>query len=61
MLDPPGAPDKSLELGTTRQPDGTWAVSDVALPQPGIWTVRVTIIAQSGETIVLDAPIAIGR
>jgi copper resistance protein D len=61
VLDPPGAPDKSLELGTTRQPDGTWAVSDVALPQPGIWTVRVTIIAQSGETIVLDAPIAIWR
>jgi hypothetical protein len=31
------------------------------LTQPGIWTVQVIVIAQSGETIVLDAPIVIDR
>jgi hypothetical protein len=42
-----------------QQPDGTWTVNDITLARPGIWTVRVTVIAQSGETIVLDAPIVI--
>jgi len=31
------------------------------LPQPGIWTLRVLVITQSGKTIVLDAPIVIER
>ena len=60
-LDPPAASGKSLDLNAKQQPDGTWTVDDVALAHPGIWTVRVIVIAQSGETIVLDAPIVIER
>jgi putative copper resistance protein D len=60
-LDPPVASGKSLELNATRRADGTWAIDEIALAQPGIWTVRVTVIDQSGETIVLDAPIVIDR
>lgn len=64
ILDPPTASRRllnSLDRNAKQQPDGTWTVTDVALAQPGIWTVRVLIIAQSGETIVLDAPIVIER
>jgi len=60
-LDPPAAPGKSLDLNAKQQPDGTWTVDDIALAEPGVWTVRVIVIAQSGETIVLDAPIVIDR
>lgn len=61
VLDPPAASGKSFDFIAKQQPDGTWAVSDVALAQSGLWTVRVIVIAQSGETIVLDAPIVIDR
>ena len=61
VLDPPAASGKSFDFIAKQQPDGTWAVSDVTLTQPGIWTVQVIVIAQSGETIVLDAPIVIDR
>jgi putative copper export protein len=61
VLDPPAASGTSMHLNAKPQPDGTWAVNDVLLAQPGIWTVRVFVIAQSGETIVLDAPIVIAR
>jgi putative copper export protein len=60
-LDPPAAFGKSLDLNAKQQPDGTWTVDDVALAHPGIWSVRVIVIDQSGETIVLDAPIVIAR
>jgi putative copper export protein len=60
-LDPPAGSDKSLELNATRRADGTWAIDEIALAQPGVWTVRVIVIDQSGETIVLDAPIVIDR
>lgn len=60
-LDPPAASGKSLDLNARQQADGIWTVDDIALAQPGIWTVRVIVITQSGETIVLDAPIVIDR
>jgi putative copper resistance protein D len=59
VLDPPAALGKPHDLNAKQQPDGTWIVNDVQLAQPGIWTVRIIVIAQSGETIVLDAPIVI--
>ena len=64
VLDPPPAFGNLVDSANSvarQQPDGTWTINDVALPQPGIWTVRVIVIAQSGETIVLDAPIVIDR
>lgn len=64
FLDPPGASANSADSFNghgKQQPDGTWTVSDIALARPGVWTVRVIVIAQSGETIVLDAPIVIER
>ena len=61
VLDPPAASGDSLDRDARRQPDGTWTINDIALALPGIWTVRVIVIAQSGETIVLDAPIVIER
>lgn len=60
-LDPPSASGKSIDRPAEPQADGTWTIKDVALASPGIWTVRVFVIAQSGETIVLDAPIVIER
>ena len=54
-------PANPLDRAAEQQTDGTWTVNDIALPQPGIWTIRVLVIAQSGEPIVLDAPIVIER
>ena len=62
ILDPPGASANlldSLNGEAKQQSDGTWIVSDIALARTGVWTVRIIVIAQSGETIVLDAPIVI--
>jgi copper transport protein len=61
VLDPPTASGPSLDRDARRQPDGTWTINDITLAPPGIWTVRVIVIGQSGETIVLDAPIVIDR
>ena len=61
VLDPPAAPGDSLDRYAKRQPDGTWTINDLTLVPPGIWTIRVIVIAQSGEAIVLDAPIVIER
>jgi putative copper resistance protein D len=60
-LDPPAAGTPPLSRAAVRQPDGTWTVGGVALPQAGNWTVRVIIAAQHGQKIVLDAPIVIER
>jgi putative copper resistance protein D len=64
VLDPPAAAGNQLnsfDHNAKQQPNGAWIVTDVALAQPGIWTVRVIVITQLGETIVLDAPIVIDR
>lgn len=61
VLNPPGASGASLDRDARRQPDGTWTTNDITLTPPGIWTVRVIVIGQSGEPIVLDAPIVIER
>jgi len=64
ILDPPpafGHLADSVNSVARQQPDGTWAISDVALSRPGVWIVRVIVIAQSGETIALDAPVVIDR
>lgn len=60
ILEPPGS-GPALQFAAEQQPDGTWAVAEVVLAQPGVWTVRVFAIGQSGETIALDAPVAINR
>jgi putative copper resistance protein D len=61
VLDPPAASGDSLDRYAKRQPDGTWTINGLTLVPPGIWTIRVIVIAQSGEAIVLDAPIVIER
>ena len=61
ILDPPAASGKSIDLDAKQQTDGTWMVDNIPLGQPGTWTVRVIVIAQSGETIVLDTSIVIDR
>jgi putative copper resistance protein D len=59
LLDPPAGSGIPLDRAAEQQADGSWTIKEIALVQPGIWTVRVLVIAQSGETIVLDAPIVI--
>jgi putative copper resistance protein D len=59
ILDPPAASGKSIDLHARQQTDGTWKIDNVTLTPPGTWTVQVIVIAQSGDTIVLDAPIVI--
>jgi putative copper resistance protein D len=52
---------ESFEQTATENPDGTWIVPRVKLAHSGIWTVRVTVMNRSEETITLDAPIVIER
>jgi putative copper resistance protein D len=60
-LDPPTSGSQTLERAATKQPDGTWMVSGIALAEPGIWTVRVIVTPDGGKPIPLDAPIVIER
>jgi len=59
LLDPPAESGIPLDRAAEQQTDGSWTIKEIALAQPGIWSVRVLVIVQSGETIVLDAPIVI--
>lgn len=60
-LEPPAAISPAIERDAAELADGTWQVSGITIPEPGIWTVKVTFTPQPGETIVLDAPIVIER
>lgn len=56
---PPTPGHPPVDWAAVPQPDGTWAVDEVVLPQAGNWTVRVIIAREHGKQIVLDAPIVI--
>jgi copper transport protein len=58
-LDPPKPGGKTVERATKRMLDGSWQADDLDIPQPGIWTLRVTVTPKSGQPILLDAPIVI--
>jgi putative copper resistance protein D len=58
-LDPPTGDLKTIEQAAVRQPDGTWRVEVLDIPQPGIWTVRVIVAPPAGPAVVLDAPVVI--
>jgi copper resistance protein D len=58
-LEPPLSGGPTLERGAVEQADGAWRVKDIALSEPGIWTVRVKVTSEPGEAILLDAPIVI--
>ena len=60
-LEPPAASHPALERQAADLGDGLWQVSEITIPEPGIWTVKVTITPQPGETILLDAPVVIER
>jgi putative copper resistance protein D len=60
-LDPPAAGGQTVERTAVAQPDGTWLVNGITLPQSGIWTTRVIVQTYQGKAIVLDAPIVIER
>ena len=60
-LEPPPQISPALERNATELADGTWQVSGITIPEPGIWTVKVIVTPQPGETILLDAPIVIER
>ena len=60
-LEPPTPTSPALERDALELGDGTWQISGMTIPEPGIWTVKVTITPQPGETILLDAPIVIER
>jgi putative copper resistance protein D len=59
MLDPPAPGSQPVSRAAVRQPDGTWQVDGISLPQPGNWTVRVIFTGDKGHQIVLDAPLVI--
>ncbi len=46
-----GAP--TVETAVARTPEGPWAAPDIALPRGGRWTVTLSIILATGETVVL--------
>ena len=60
-LDPPTRGAQTIERTAIEQPDGSWLVNDLTLAPAGIWTTRVIVRPASGDPIVLDAPIVIGR
>jgi putative copper resistance protein D len=60
-LEPPAPSHQALERQAADLGDGLWQVSGITIPEPGIWTVKVAITPQPGETILLDAPIVIER
>jgi putative copper resistance protein D len=60
-LEPPTPGSQTLERDAIEQADGTWLVSGIALSEPGIWAVRVTVVPGTGGAILLDAPIVIER
>jgi putative copper resistance protein D len=59
-LEPQSAAVKTAERAAQRMVDGVWQTDAIALPQSGIWTLRVTVSLAAGEPIVLDAPVVIG-
>ncbi len=60
-LEPPSPTHPALEREGTDLGDGLWQVNGFTIPEPGIWTVKVTVTPQPGETVLLDAPIVIER
>jgi uncharacterized membrane protein len=60
-LEPPAPSHLALERQAADLGEGLWQVSEITIPEPGIWTVKITITPQPGETILLDAPIVIER
>ena len=58
-LDPPTPDGKTVERATKRMLDGSWHADDLDIPQPGIWTLRITVTPKSGQPILLDAPIVV--
>jgi len=58
-LDPPSG--DRMSRTAAHLPDGTWEVNALALPQAGVWTVRVVIPIENGSQLVLDSPIVIEK
>ena len=60
-LDPPGNGAGAVESAARRMVDGVWKIDRLEIGQPGIWTVRVIVTSEAGNSIVLDAPVVIDR
>lgn len=60
-IDPPTAGAQTIERTAVEQLDGSWQVNDLTLASSGIWAMRVIVRPATGEPIVLDAPVLIGR
>jgi putative copper resistance protein D len=60
-LEPPTPTHPAVEREGADLGDGLWQVNGITIPEPGIWTVKVTVTPQPGETVLLDAPIVIER
>lgn len=55
----PTASSKAATQMASLNPDGTWKVGRIELPQPGIWTVLVGILLSRGDPLVLKGRIVI--
>jgi putative copper resistance protein D len=51
----------AISRAAKRLPDGNWQVDGLEIGQPGIWIVKLTVTPLTGDRIVLDAPVVIGR
>lgn len=60
-LEQPGAGAKPVDRAAVRMVDGTWTIDRLEIGQPGIWTVLVVVTSAAGNSLVLDAPVVIGR
>jgi hypothetical protein len=61
LLTPPATGAAAISRAARRLPDWAWQVDGLEIGLAGIWVVKLTIDAGTGEPIVLDAPIVIDR
>jgi copper resistance protein D len=57
-LKPPDA-TKPIVWPAAKNPDGSWEIDGITLPQAGNWTVTIDAALESKRRLLLDAPVAI--
>jgi putative copper resistance protein D len=58
-LRPPEEDAATIAFEAKHVADTVWVSGGIAIPQPGIWTLLLTITPSAGEIVVVDGPIVI--
>lgn len=57
----PGAGIEPIRRKAAKGGDGSWRVTDLVLPLPGTWTIRLDILISDFEMTRIEGEIAVGR